>query len=260
MNPLHIKAVNLQKKYKFISPKNWSNDVKESLLNDITYHSNKLEGMRLEYGDTIDYLKNGLIRKNADIKDITDLENHRTLLKKVFNSYESMKLSVELIKELHAEMMKDKIQWSRIDVYMGGPGKFKQENNYGTRKNGEYKEYMSWLEVPKALEKLCNETNEKLERSEYSIQAINDFHYEFANNIHPFGDGNGRVVRLIHNLLLLRNQLPVIIIKAEEKNEYLENIIRQEESPEKRPFDEFLTKKVISEMERKLKHKQDLST
>ena len=259
MNDLLSKALTLQKQYKFIAPKDWGAEEKENLMNDFTFHSNKLEGLKLEYGDTIEYLKNGVIRKNADIKDITDLENHRNLLKKVFDTYEQMTLSANLIKDLHAEMMKDKIQWSKTDAYMGGPGKFKRENNYGTRKHGEYKEYMDWMDVPKALDQLCAETNERLRKPAEVIPAINTFHYEFANNIHPFGDGNGRVVRLLHNILLLKNRLPVIVIKGDEKNEYLENIIKQEKNPEAKAFDEFLTKKVIDEMEKRLKRSRGMS-
>ncbi|XOV92149.1 MAG: Fic family protein [Bacteroidota bacterium] len=211
MKQLLAKAISLQKQYKFIAPIDWTPEERENLMNDFTFHSNKLEGLKLAYGDTIDYLKKGIIRKHARIKDITDLQNHKSILNKVFDSYDSMTLSVQLIKDLHAEMMKDKIQWDRIDPYLGGPGKFKQENNYGTRKNGEYKEYMDWISVPKALEKLCEVTNTRLKNEADIIPAINDFHYEFANNIHPFGDGNGRVVRLIH-LIKQRIKVSTVLI------------------------------------------------
>ncbi len=253
MSQLLSKANELKRQYRFRSPKDWTADEKESLLNDFTYHNNKLEGLKLEYGDTIDFLKKGIIRKNSDIKDITDLRNHKSLLKKIFESYDDLALSVQMIKDLHAELMKDKIQWDRIDVYLGGPGKFKQENNFGLRKQGKYKEYMDWTKVPSALERLCDETNRRLEKPDDVIPAVNNFHYEFANEIHPFGDGNGRMVRLIHNLLLLKNRLPVIIIQAEEKNEYIDRIIQQEKNPDLKPFDEFLTRKLIAEMEIKMK-------
>ncbi len=253
MTSILSRAIDLHKRYKFIAPKDWTPDEKEVLLNDFTYHSNKLEGLKIEYGDTIKFLKHGIIRKKTDIKDITDLKNHKSLLEKVFDSYEHLSLSVQLIQDLHAELMKDKIQWDRLDVYMGGPGKFKQENNFGIRKHGEYKEYMDWKYVPKALEALCEETNHRLQNQDEIIPAINHFHFEFANNIHPFGDGNGRMVRLIHNLLLLKHAFPLIIIKADEKDEYLESIIEQEKRPDSKLFDEFLTRKLITEMEKKIK-------
>ncbi|MEQ8338182.1 MAG: Fic family protein [Cyclobacteriaceae bacterium] len=254
MNPLLLKANELKKQYQFRSPKAWTAEEKESILNDFTFHNNKLEGLKLEYGDTIDFLKKGIIRKNSDIKDITDLRNHKSLLKKIFESYDDLTLSTQMIKDLHAELMKDKIQWDRIDVYLGGPGKFKQENNFGIRKKGEYKEYMDWTKVPLALDKLCDETNQRLENPDDVIPTVNNFHYEFANEIHPFGDGNGRMVRLIHNLLLLKHGFPLIIIQADEKNVYLESIIEQEKRPDIRPFDEFLTKKLIVELEKRIKN------
>lgn len=114
MNQLLSKAIRLQKQYKFIEPNYWTPEEKEALVNDFTFHSNKLEGLKLAYGDTLDFLKKGIIRKHAQIKDISNLKNHKSLLNKVFDNYDKMTLSVQLVKDLHAEMMKDKISGNEL--------------------------------------------------------------------------------------------------------------------------------------------------
>jgi Fic family protein len=252
MSLLQKEALELQRKYLSIKPDDWSVTEQESLINDFTFHSTSLEGMKIGYGDTIEYLKNGVVRPGTNVKDITDLENHRSLLKKIFESYDQMELSNELIRSLHAELMKDSVQWGEMNAYMGGPGEFKRENNYGMRMNGEYKEYLDWTLVGKNLQALCDETNHRLKQPDDAIPAMNKFHYEFANNIHPFGYGNGRMVRLLHNLLLLKNQLPTIIINSDEKKIYIESIIHQEKYPHLGRFNDFLTSKTIQTLKKRL--------
>ena len=45
------------------------------------------------------------------------------------------------------------------------------------------------------------------------------FHHEFTA-IHPFDDGNGRMARLLSNLILIQSGYPPVVIKQENKNEY----------------------------------------
>lgn len=50
------------------------------------------------------------------------------------------------------------------------------------------------------------------------------FHYKLVS-IHPFSDGNGRVSRLILNLILLKNGLFPVAIPNEKRKEYYESLI-----------------------------------
>jgi len=56
----------------------WTKTFFEDLKNEITYHSNKIEGLTLTYGETIKFLKYGLIDSAAEskIKEITDLKRY----------------------------------------------------------------------------------------------------------------------------------------------------------------------------------------
>ena len=45
-------------------------------------------------------------------------------------------------------------------------------------------------------------------------------HWSFLR-IHPFDDGNGRTARLLANYVLLRNNLPPIVIKSDDRDRYI---------------------------------------
>ena len=240
----------LHKEYLKIKPQDFSDKEKFYVINSLTYHSNKLEGMTLSYGDTMNYLNKGLIRKDSPLKDIADLENHREVLLEIFDSYDSLKIDSDTIRRLHGVLMKDPIQWENKDVYNNSAGQFKQTNNFGVRAKGKYKEYMTWIDVPSAIQRLCQNFDGTGEK--HRLLSIIDFHFEFANNIHPFWDGNGRMARLITNLMLLKSDYPVLNIPAQDKNKYLKAIIGQESDPDKGAFISFMLSGIEKQLYSKL--------
>jgi Fic family protein len=52
------------------------------------------------------------------------------------------------------------------------------------------------------------------------IEGIVKTHHRLTV-IHPFGDGNGRTLRAFLNMILVRNQVSPLYIKADEKDEYV---------------------------------------
>ena len=52
------------------------------------------------------------------------------------------------------------------------------------------------------------------------LTDIAEFHTRFVQ-IHPFRDGNGRTARLLTNYLLLINDMPLVSIPTEQREEYI---------------------------------------
>jgi Fic family protein len=63
-------------------------------------------------------------------------------------------------------------------------------------------------------------------------------HHDFIR-IHPFDDGNGRVVRLLLNYVLLRAGLLPMVIKSRDRRRYLD-VIALADAGDQTPLAEFL--------------------
>ena len=74
--------------------------------------------------------------------------------------------------------------------------------------------------VEKELDKLLNLYNLK---KQVSIEDIIDFHFNFER-IHPFGDGNGRVGRMIMFKECLRNNIIPFIVLDDDRSYYLRGL------------------------------------
>lgn len=105
----HQEILALREKYKKFAHRQWSESIKTRLIEDFTYHSTKIEGLELSYGDTINFLRKGIIRGDESLKDISDLKNHKMVLKQIFSSFDNLSLDVDTIKKLHQELMNDAI-------------------------------------------------------------------------------------------------------------------------------------------------------
>lgn len=246
-------VLSLHSEYQCLIPSDFTEKEKESIINTVTYHSSKLEGLTLNYGDTMKFLRTGLIKSGSLPKDIADIDNHRDVLQTIFDNYQSLELTPKTIKKIHGDLMKDEVQWDNSDLCNNQAGKYKQDNNYGMRANGEFKEYLSWPQVPAAMKALCKTTNENIEQN--ALFAVINFHYQFANEIHPFWDGNGRMVRLLSNLLLLKNGYPILNIPAVEKVKYLTAIIDQEKRPERESFATYMLRAIKKQLKKQIQQR-----
>ena len=87
--------------------------------------------------------------------------------------------------------------------------------------NGEIFHYASPIETPALMADLIEWFRSEESKNElHPVILAALLHYRFVR-IHPFDDGNGRISRLLMNYVLLKNNLPPIVIKSSDKKNYL---------------------------------------
>jgi Fic family protein len=102
------------------------------------------------------------------------------------------------------------------------PGKYKTEPNYVITLKGEIHYYCEPIRVPEEMEKLVKMINNSLYHPvELSARA----HYKLVA-IHPFDDGNGRVARLLMNLILMKYGYVPVVIKQENREDYYKALMK----------------------------------
>lgn len=104
--------------------------------------------------------------------------------------------------------------------------------------------YMNCMKVEKALGEFCANMNER--RSEVAEQdALTkyvlsiDAHYLLVT-IHPWVDGNGRMARLVMNMLQFEYGLLPIKVTKEDKSEYIQALEQSREEESIEPFRHFM--------------------
>ena len=99
-------------------------------------------------------------------------------------------------------------------------GEYKQESNSVKTRTGEIHFYATPEETPVRMTDLMVWVNQaKATPDIHPLMVAALFHHEFTA-IHPFDDGNGRMARLLSNLILIQSGYPPVVIKQENKNEY----------------------------------------
>ncbi|MFH0820265.1 MAG: Fic family protein [Candidatus Peregrinibacteria bacterium] len=177
--------------------------LKRSILITSTGASTRIEGARMT-DQEVDKLIKGLRIKTWTERDQQEVQGYYEVLKNVFDAWEVIPFSENSIKHLHQEMLK----YAEKDARHRGNYK-KMENQVIARDAtgktiGIVFDPVSAYLTPKAMQELTEWTADALKnRSHHPLLIIGNFIVEFLN-IHPFQDGNGRLSRILTNLLLLK--------------------------------------------------------
>ena len=185
---------------------------------NFAYNSNKIEGSRLtsEQTEAI-FLTSSFISKNDElikIDDLTESKNHFKLFDYMIDNVDKL-LTKEMLIEMNKILKRNTSDEDNPRYNVGG---FKiVPNTIGVINETKTTEPKN---VEKELDKLLNSYNLK---KQVSIEDIIDFHFNFER-IHPFGDGNGRVGRMIMFKECLRNNIIPFIVVDDDRSYYLRGL------------------------------------
>lgn len=182
------------------------------------YNSNKIEGSKLTSDETESIFNTSSFIPKSDtlikLDDLIETKNHFRLFDYMLDNIDNS-LSKEMIIEMNKILKRGTSDEDNPRYNVGG---FKVlPNIIGTVnviKTTDPKD------VNKEMDKLLNEYNSN---NNITLEDIIDFHYRFER-IHPFGDGNGRVGRIIMFKECLKNNIMPFIVLDEDKSYYIRGL------------------------------------
>ena len=177
--------------------------LKRSVLVTSTGASTRIEGSRLS-DEEVDKLMHGLVIEKFSDRDEQEVKGYFELLQNVFNSWEELNLNESTIKHFHQELLKYGVKDTQHR------GKYKSKENQVRLIDPQGRDLGILFDTtpayltPKEMLELVDWTRDGLkERKYHPLLVVGNFIVEFLN-IHPFEDGNGRLSRILTNLLLLK--------------------------------------------------------
>lgn len=194
------------------------------------YHSNAIEGNALSVGETREVVENGLTITGKSLKDQAEAKN----LSEALDYLEGLAKDRETpltesdIRQLHYFVLKgindaEAGKYRSVQVEISGSD-FKPPSV--EQVPSQMQEFCMWL-------KEVTVSESKIGANEGLVNAA--IAHTWFVYIHPFVDGNGRVARLLMNLLLMRYGYPIGIITKEDRLRYYD-ALEEAQSSDLTPF------------------------
>ena len=178
------------------------NDLLDRFTVNFTYESNAIEGNSLTLKDVTFIIKEGKVLPGKDLREVYETLNTRKALEWIFEKHP--KVSEKNILHLHKLVI---------------------ENTGVTRGYKKFPNFLLGRRVETTLPELVKEEMQKLlswygaNTAMHPLQRAALFHGKMEK-IHPFEDGNGRVGRLLINLMLLAEGYSPLIIRKTQRVSY----------------------------------------
>lgn len=233
------------------------NRLRQKLKLEWNYHSNSIEGNTLTKSETKSFLLSGITAKGKPFRDYLEMKGHNEALNRLFEIVsKDVKITEKLIQDFHELILVEPYIDKEAEI---NPGKWKKLPNYLITRTGERIDFASPENVPRLMSHLVNWLNNHLDppkrkKKKYQLHPLliaSGFHVEFVK-IHPFGDGNGRMARIIVNLILMQSGFVPAIINLKDRENYFDALnLSSLNEPE--PLAKVIGKRALKSLELALK-------
>ena len=220
--------------------------VEQQLRIESSFHSNAIEGNSLTLGETRSLILHGLTAGGKPLRDHLDIEGHDQAVKAVERAVaEEHGLTEVFIRNLHRVLLKEPYQ-TAATTPDGEPtsrritiGQYKTTPNNVVTSTGETYYFTPPEQVKQEMGDLIDWCRAQEANGEHPVIIAAIFHYRLVR-IHPFDDGNGRMARLLMNLILLRHGYTVAIVQREARDRYLEELERVDRTEDPAQFIDYV--------------------
>ncbi|MFA5433538.1 MAG: Fic family protein [Candidatus Paceibacterota bacterium] len=209
------------------------NKLREQFSIEMTYNSNAIEGNKLTLRETGYIINEGITIKGKSFKDHLEAKDHYEAIDYLYGIIEDKAnnpISGILIRNLQKMVVRE-TEPNSAGCYRDG----------GVFISGSKHHPPEAYDVPKLMESLIDWI--KVNRKKvHSIELAAIIHHKIVN-IHPFFDGNGRMARLVMNLLLMQDKYPLVVILKQDRKKYYQCLERADKG-DYIPFVNFIAQAV----------------
>lgn len=209
--------------------------LEEKLEVDEVHNSTAIEGNSLTLGETELVLTKGLTVAGKPLKDHLEVKSYDRAYHYIKSIYQKAKeIDEKIILETHRLVFADFTE------------DLKKQLNHGI---GVYRKQAvfirgsdfvppNYIKIPALIKIFMNYINSI--KNNTLIKAV--LAHLGLVTIHPFIDGNGRTARLLMNLILFQGNWPIIIVKKEQRADYLNNLNKAQNNPQSIEFFQLMLK------------------
>jgi Fic family protein len=167
-------------------------------------------------------------------------------------------ITVNFIKAINALVLKNtgKIYHTVFGAVDASTGAFRKGN---VSAGASY--FPNFDKVENLTQTLANRLNELLKHSATTTEQLTlsfDAHFNLVS-IHPFYDGNGRTARLLMNYIQACYNLPLAIVRAEVKAEYIQALVDTRERDDIQIFRDFMAAEYAAQLEAEIKKFEEIA-
>ncbi len=220
--------------------------VGQKLRIESSYHSNAVEGNSLTLGETRSLILHGLTAHGKPMRDHLDIEGHNDAVKAVEDAVgEERGLTEAFIRQLHAVLLKEPYEADaeapdgRTVRRRIGIGAYKTAPNNVRTSTRETYYFTPPERVKPAMGDLMDWYRTREAEGEHPVVLAAAFHYRFVR-IHPFDDGNGRMARLLMNMILIGRGYTVAIVRREDRDRYIGELERADKTEDLAQFIDYI--------------------
>ena len=220
--------------------------IEQKLRLEANYNSNAIEGNTLTLGETRSLILHGLTAHGKPLRDHLDIEGHDNAVKAIEAAVrDDQELNGVFIRNLHRVLLKEPYK-TKAETPNGqlierpiSLGEYKTIPNNVRTSTGETYFFTPPEQVKQAMSDLIDWYRARERGGEHPIIVAATFHYRFVR-IHPFDDGNGRMARLLMNMILIKHGFTVAMIRQDNRDEYLDRLEQADKTEDLTAFIDYI--------------------